>query len=430
MIREERANKAAALAAITSAFAQSPAILGHGYGKPMMAIKSGELSDLDAGTLRVTFFGPDGPHGHSTRKTDREIAEEVATTMKGPFRPMDDDDVMAWQSTPEFQRGSRLVAFVQAENTIRWLASKAGRSEWATEQVNRANEIGTRDGTVNSRGLPDDLDALDKAIAILQRGIAELPHQNPANMDEQVVTPEGEVCVLKDCCVLICENVVTPNPGRGAFTDRSVIDPAFDAVCKGVEKYYGLAAAEKVASALYSLPIVYNARLSRAVGRAKFVADGPGAKPTVIELTGSVDIPADYMHGLLVHEGCHVAHCIIAGPRFAYEQSHGRQWQGLMVAAGAKPEAKCYDPRLLNMEKEAARFEKTRLRKGGPAVRLHEKDFAVGDIVSFIHKDGKYVSRIIAKEPEQAYVVVLNENNTPSHVKAKIGYGLLTKEQP
>lgn len=252
------------------------------------------------------------------------------------------------------------------------------------------------------------------------------------DVDEQVVTPHGEVCTIKDCCILLCDTVVVPNPGAGAYTDREVIDPAFNAICKGVEKEYGLPAAELVATALFKLPIVYNARLSRAIGRAKFKYEQGVAYPTVIELTGSMDIPADYMHGLLVHEGCHVAHSVLAGPRFAYEPGHGPRWKALMVAAGERPEAKCSDPRLQNIEKEQALYEKRRMRRGGPAVRLHAADFEPGDKVSFVHKGNKILARVIAKQPEQALVELVGDDGTYSsrHVRATVGYGLLSKEQP
>lgn len=257
--------------------------------------------------------------------------------------------------------------------------------------------------------------------------------------DEQVVTPDGGLCTIKDCCVVICEDEPTPNPGRGAFADRSVIDPAFDAVCKSVEKSYGFVNAEKVATVLYALPIVFNPRLSRAIGRAKFKSMAGVPYATVIELTGSVDIPSDYMHNLLIHEGCHVAHCVLAQGGFAFEQPHGSRWQELMIGAGAKPEAKCSDPRLLNTEKMKERYDRSRLRRGGPAVALKPEDVQVGDYVSF-EVPGKTFgmpdprvrvsARVIAKEPHQAFVEHVTEDGqfTRRHMRWRVGYGLLTKE--
>lgn len=240
--------------------------------------------------------------------------------------------------------------------------------------------------------------------------------------DEQVVTPEGDLCTIKDCCVVICgEAPAVANPGRGAFTDRDAITRAFDAVGKSVEKAYGLNNALRVTETLYALPIVYNARLTRAIGRAKFQTIMGIAKPTVIELTGTVDIPADYMHRLLVHEGCHVAHCVLAGGGFAYEQPHGSRWQELMVGAGEKPEAHCIDPRILS---QSAELRAKRLGHERPAEQLGVADVRLGDYVSFqTRKHGKVVGRVESKT-ERAVVIRDAKGD-----RWRASYGLLTKEQ-
>jgi len=164
---------------IEAAFRVSPAIRGMQGSQARMAIKSGELSDTQRGPLRVTFFGEDGPHGHDTMKDDRGIAERVRESMSPPFVPMTDEDVMAWTTTEAFERGSKLTAFVQAENTLRWFASKAGRSTWAQKEIDRANDLGTRDQTVNARNKPYDGEAMDAAIDVLHAAIGELPVPNP-----------------------------------------------------------------------------------------------------------------------------------------------------------------------------------------------------------------------------------------------------------
>lgn len=244
--------------------------------------------------------------------------------------------------------------------------------------------------------------------------------------DEQVVTPAGEVCTIKDCCIMICDTVVMPNPGRGAYTDRAVIDRAFNAVCGGIEKGYGQDRAQQVADVLFALPITYNARLSRAIGRAKFVNEKGIPRPTIIELTGSIDIPADYMHGLLVHEGCHVAHCVLAGGAFAYEEAHGSRWKELMRGAGEKGEARCSDPRLVNVEHAKAVADRSRMRRGGPAVAMSPDDVTVGDTVSFSVKGERVLARVV----EKVKLGVVVQSVESKHVKWRVGYGLLTKEQP
>lgn len=237
--------------------------------------------------------------------------------------------------------------------------------------------------------------------------------------DEQVVTPEGDLCTIKDCCIVLCEGPI-PNPGRGAFTDRDTITRAFDAVGKSVEKAYGLNNALRVTETLYALPIVYNARLTRAIGRAKFNTVQGIARATVIELTGTVDIPHDYMQRLLVHEGCHVAHCVLAGGAFAYEQPHGSRWQELMIGAGEKPEAHCIDPRILA---QSAELRAQRLGIERPTSQLGPTDVKLGESVSFqTKKHGKVVGAVISKTDR---AVIIRDANGD---RWRASYGLLTKE--
>jgi hypothetical protein len=174
-LREFRETEARRLDEIQRAFARSPAIRGGAGAQARMAIKSGELSDTKYGRYRVTFFGPDGPHGHITKDADRDIAEETKRVLEPPIVPMSDDEVMAWTSTEEFHRGAKLTAYIQGENTLRWLAGKAGRTEWAQGIIAHANDVGSRDGTVNVRNKPYAPDALDDAIEILSAAIRELP---------------------------------------------------------------------------------------------------------------------------------------------------------------------------------------------------------------------------------------------------------------
>ena len=174
-LRAERAARVQTLLAMISAAVDprtslpTVAIRGEGYGKPMMALVSGELADRAAGRYRVTFFGPDGPHGHNTRSSFEAIAEEIDSSMSPPFTVMTEAEVMAWTTSPEFEVGSRIVAFVQAENQLRWFASRAGRGDWAQEKIREANEVG------HTRTIPD----LDRALAIMYEAIRSLPEPNP-----------------------------------------------------------------------------------------------------------------------------------------------------------------------------------------------------------------------------------------------------------
>ncbi len=168
---EERARRREAkIDRIAEIFAATPAVRGKGHYDTRMAIKSGELADRKTGDLRVTFFGPDGPHGHVTVKTDRAAAEAVLDFMNEPFSPMTEEEVIAWTTTPMFERGSRIVAIIQAENTLRYLAGRAGRSDWAYDVIRQ------RGGMMFDEA---PLEVLDAELDRIAAAIRELPVQNP-----------------------------------------------------------------------------------------------------------------------------------------------------------------------------------------------------------------------------------------------------------
>lgn len=237
--------------------------------------------------------------------------------------------------------------------------------------------------------------------------------------DEQVVSEDGGLCTIKDCCIVLCDGSPMPNPGRGTYTDHEKLEAAYDAIKWAVIEQYDQEKASAVYSTLKKLPVVYNARLSRAIGRAKF--DNPRGLPVpkVIELTGTIDIPQDYLPQLLIHEGCHVACAVISPATFAYESPHGWRWADLMTGAGQKPAAMCADPRILDQ-----RAEPRRLKRGGPTVALREQDVSVGDRVSFEFKRERLIARVVAKTPTTATVELVESR----HAKFRVGYGLLTKE--
>lgn len=167
-----KAAREARLQTIEGILAVTPAIGGRHHNQSRMVLKTPEISDRQYGAWRVTFFGPDGPHGHATRATDRELAEAVLDFMSEPFVAMADADVADFTSTETFERGSRLVAIVQAENTLRYLAGRAGRHEWAREIINDHN-LDFQTATY---------DELDAEAARLSRAIRQLPVRNPGRV--------------------------------------------------------------------------------------------------------------------------------------------------------------------------------------------------------------------------------------------------------
>jgi hypothetical protein len=236
--------------------------------------------------------------------------------------------------------------------------------------------------------------------------------------DEPVVSETGDLCTIKDCCVVICESdTPAANPPR-VYTDQAKLTAAYSAVRGAVEQVHDWTFAEAVHRTLVKLPVRYNARLTRAIGRAKFknVPERGGVVATEIELTAAYEIPESYMHRLLVHEGCHVARSVIEPARFNYENPHGMNWSALMVAAGEEARATCIDPQI-----EAQR----RKRIGHPEIgAMAREGVNVGDRVSFIagKKRGRVVAQVIQKTEKGA--IVRNDDGE----RWRVGYGLLTKE--
>jgi len=122
---------------------------------------------------RVTFFADDGPLGHVVVPSRVEAAEEIAESLTAPLRGMTVDEVDRWMQTPRFELGARKVAYVQALNTLSWLASKADRRDLFREAEDKAQaEI------YGPRGA-ETVAAYDRAIEILTDAIRELPTPNP-----------------------------------------------------------------------------------------------------------------------------------------------------------------------------------------------------------------------------------------------------------
>jgi hypothetical protein len=151
------------LATLIAAFKKSPGILiTEKDGRRDLVIRSGEMQNRGEGKLRATMFGTDGPRGHITRNTDKELAEEllhyyVATNV----RPAGDAEVMRWTSTPEFERGAKHSAFTQAANMLGYRAGKRDKRDLARAIETRAHALWSAGD-------------LDGAIRVLENGIKEI----------------------------------------------------------------------------------------------------------------------------------------------------------------------------------------------------------------------------------------------------------------
>lgn len=161
-LKKIHAQSGKSLAMLIAALKKSPAfIITDRYGRKDLIVRSGEMQNRHEGKLRATMFGTDGPRGHITRNTDKELAEELKQSYAiKSIKPASDADVMRWTSSCEFADGSRRVALVQALNTLGFRASK-------TKQHDRAREITSRAYAVMETDI-------DKAIAIVESGIKEI----------------------------------------------------------------------------------------------------------------------------------------------------------------------------------------------------------------------------------------------------------------
>lgn len=86
-------------------------------GRQTLLISSGEMSNPEEGTHRVTKLLRDGPEGHVTRKSITRLAQDLSRDL-APERiePVSEDQVMDWVSTPEYVEGSERVMEMQRRN--------------------------------------------------------------------------------------------------------------------------------------------------------------------------------------------------------------------------------------------------------------------------------------------------------------------------
>lgn len=115
---------------VQKALAVSPAIVlsdrSHESRPPMrqLVIVSYDTYPNPAGPIRISEFGVDGPYGHHNAKTMTAAAEEISRMPWKKIAVAYDPDVIAWTSTPEFARGIKVAALIQADNTLRYEVGK------------------------------------------------------------------------------------------------------------------------------------------------------------------------------------------------------------------------------------------------------------------------------------------------------------------
>lgn len=86
-------------------------------GRQTLLISSGEMSNPEEGSHRVTKLLRDGPEGHVTRKSITSLAQELSRDL-APERiePASEELVMEWVTTPEYIEGSERVLEMQQRN--------------------------------------------------------------------------------------------------------------------------------------------------------------------------------------------------------------------------------------------------------------------------------------------------------------------------
>ena len=89
-------------------------------GRRTLLIHSGEMSNPEEGSHRVTKFGPDGPEGHIVRRSVLRLAQDLARDIyPAKLKEATEAQVIAWMSSPEYIEGAERVLEAQRWNERR-----------------------------------------------------------------------------------------------------------------------------------------------------------------------------------------------------------------------------------------------------------------------------------------------------------------------
>jgi hypothetical protein len=159
---------------VRRAFAKSPAVIITEGTHTELVMVGKDPSSPDE--WRVTTFMPDGPWGHSTYATrDEAVAAVADRSGKGLVTPADDDDVQEWTSTPEFVHGSKVVAFVQAANALRY---------WAAQQ--RDSDLNDRTWKLIHRA--EAMEDVEEATAVVEAELRKVAPKENKRVSQAWVT--------------------------------------------------------------------------------------------------------------------------------------------------------------------------------------------------------------------------------------------------
>lgn len=183
--------RAANIAVMRKAFEESAAVIvSWKKGRDELWILSRDTHPAAAGEepgWRITRLGKDGPWGHDTRASKGELYKLAAEVSPDRVQPATEAEVIEWTSTPEYERGAEWAGFIQAVNTLSWVASKAGASDMARPIERGAHEMAAA----------GDVPGATKMLTDATRAIGQRsPRSNPA--PEFVPNPPWVAKVIAD----------------------------------------------------------------------------------------------------------------------------------------------------------------------------------------------------------------------------------------
>ncbi len=153
------------VAEVRAALAQSPAIFLTKGDFTEMVIVTGETYPGQL-PLRATTFLHDGPWGHENYKDRDDVATALASRSWDTVIAASDYEVQEWTSSPEFVLGAKRVAYVQAANALRYMASRDG---YGSDRYKRAQLLLDR---------TDRMEDLDEATVLVEHELKA--HESPA----------------------------------------------------------------------------------------------------------------------------------------------------------------------------------------------------------------------------------------------------------
>lgn len=141
---------------------------------------------------RASFLRDDGPSGHVTRATLDAVINEITQLVMPPYTAASDAEVMRWTTTKRYEVGSRQVAYVQAENMLRYRMGSAPQAiqDVIVKAISTAQDI--------LHGHSDSIPELERATQILGAALAKVPVANPKRSSPLMRNPAWVTGAIAD----------------------------------------------------------------------------------------------------------------------------------------------------------------------------------------------------------------------------------------